>query len=662
MDNSISSTDRLMEINSMLRQGLATSALVGCNWLDEYNLWSADEKNSFDALLTITDSFNLNLAGDSCKVIPDDKNCLLFFDNIKLSVFYSQSLFQLGKKTVEQMTLARNPATKENILKIYFDFIEKCKKSKLLAPAVVILNDSAETQSVLHGVNTVDLYISYYVLLETLRCTSVESIFLLFTYWRITQNDNILKRLLNAISDYIKSYFYDYQNDPDMHLDYNIESLSIIKKLTVIQHWTELITFHTKGIMDKYKKLKWLLPVDILVDNFTITNQISKYEMLRYKLVFESDCNDDVKKKAICNHGYGVWIKTTDIMHILYEISKQLYHFSDNRIKQLNTNKKALLELQDNFLKLRDAYTGILFEHRAFYQNNRLQLNSSISETQEKDAIHVEKSIDDILQLTSGFINDDIDSLIKSKQQYIEHLSIFITEDREKKLDDYISKVAQKIQKSVKKLKIYDTLYAEITEDFKKYSEHLLSFSDIFCSLTSAEYLYSMYVKGIQDNNRFDYSCISIMYYMSLEEFVNKLVYTKYVDAVLDPNIATVFDPNNKNSYKKYVSHKTNFYDAKNKRMKRTCEIGNLGFLLEGINQETEFKAYLQNAFPKIDISRLITFGSKLKNVAHRRNLAAHGGNIITYAEVCADKLDVFSDKTEQYRGLILELLDILYT
>lgn len=660
MDTSRQSTERLKEINSMLRQGLASSLSVGCNWLDDYACWCDNENNSFDALLTITDSFNTEIAGDAFKLLPDDENCFLFFDNIKLSVFYSQSLRKLEKRTVEQIVCTRNPITKENILKSYFDFIEKCRKSKKLAPAVVLLNSAAESQSVLHGYNTVDLFITNHTMLETLRSTSVESIFLLFTYWRITQKESLLSQLLTSISDYFKSYFYAYK-DPDMHLDYDIRPLSIIKKLTVIQHWTKLITFHTKGIMEKYKELQWLLPLDILADSFSFANQISKYEMLKYKLAFESDTNETVQKKAVCNNSYGIWIKTTDIMHILYEISTLLYHLPDRNIKQFNTDKKTLLDIQDNYLKLRDEYTRILFKHRAFYQNNRENRNSAILESQEKDAVHVEKSIDDILQLTSGFLNDDIDALIKSKQQYIDHLSIFMTEDREKQLDEYITQVAKKIQKQVKELHIYDTLYAQVTEDFKKYSEHLLPFSDIFCSLVSAEFLYSKYVKGCPNNDKFDYSCISIMYYMSLEEFVNKLVYTKYVDAVLEPNKAVIIDKSDKVSYKRYLSHKTNFYDPKKHCMKRSCEIGNLGYLLEGISNESEFKLFLQATFSSIDINGLLAFGTKLKNIAPRRNSAAHGGNIITYAEVCADKFDVFSDKTEEYRGLILELLKVLY-
>lgn len=152
------------------------------------------------------------------------------------------------------------------------------------------------------------------------------------------------------------------------------------------------------------------------------------------------------------------------------------------------------------------------------------------------------------------------------------------------------------------------------------------------------------------------------MYYKSLEDFVNKLVYSRYVDVVLEPNKAVIINKNDKTAYKIFVSDKRKFYDSKNQCMKRTCEIGNLGFLLENINQETEFKAYLQTIFPSINIDSLIAFGRKLKGTAPFRNKAAHGNDIITYQEVCTDKIKVFSDNTEEYRGLILELLEILYS
>ena len=52
--------------------------------------------------------------------------------------------------------------------------------------------------------------------------------------------------------------------------------------------------------------------------------------------------------------------------------------------------------------------------------------------------------------------------------------------------------------------------------------------------------------------------------------------------------------------------------------------------------------------------------GIKLKTIAPRRNEAAHGGNYITYSEVCTDKKNVYDTSANTYKGLIKELLDII--
>ena len=60
-----------------------------------------------------------------------------------------------------------------------------------------------------------------------------------------------------------------------------------------------------------------------------------------------------------------------------------------------------------------------------------------------------------------------------------------------------------------------------------------MKYPKLFNSLVSAEYLYKQYVAGKEPNEQFDYSCISIMYYMALEDFANKLVYIPYAKDVL---------------------------------------------------------------------------------------------------------------------------------
>jgi len=435
-----------------------------------------------------------------------------------------------------------------------------------------------------------------------------------------------------------------------------MDSLTIISKLAIIMHWFKLITFHTKGLIKVYKKKGWLLPIDQLVDDYSIINQISKYEMLKYKIVFESDDNNTVKQKAICNHSYGVWIKTTDIVVITYDIARIIYGYSDESVKKLSTSRAALLELYDNMLKIRDVYTGIIFAHRAFYVDKRQDHNSQVLEAQERDAQRIIESIDDMLQITGGFLSDNIDDLLLAKQEYKNRLSIFMSEDQERKLDDYMVKVANKIKENVSKLSIYDRLYEATTDEFKKYAQNLLKFQNIFSSLVSAEYLYHQYVENKEPINKFDYSCISIMYYMALEDFVNKLIYTSYAEEILDPNDDLV-----KNDYKRYVSHRFKFYDKDNSCFKKSCEIGNLGHLLYNLSRETAFTDYLRNRYVGIDLKKMIEYGNKLINVAQRRNDAAHGGNLLSYDDVRYDKKKVYSNATDEYRGLILELFKLLF-
>lgn len=645
----------LSEIANHLREGLS-EITTDMNWLTWYEQWRNDDCHQFDGLLSISDSFKIHVAGDAMPLNQTDENCVLFFETISLSAFLSEALQVYTHKIVERVCKERNSERKVSEIDEYFAFIERCRDSHELAPAVVILNGCAEQQEILYAKSSIDLHISYWTLLELYQSYSVAAIYLRFTRWRISQERRDLKKLVDAFVQYIRAYFYDYDNNPDMHLNYPLDGLITIKKLAIIQHWIELITFRTEGIISEYKKRGWLLPVDLLVDRYILVNRISKYEMLQYKLVFCEDDDNTVRQKAICNHGYGVWIKTTDVVFIICDVARILYENANENVNRFHTSKSALLELYDNLLKLRDHYTGLLFSHRAYYQSKRKDYDSKIHSAQEEDAMWVGKSIDDVIQLTAGILDDDIDGLLQAKQSYIKRLSIYITEDQEHMLDEYIERVAQKIKGQVSKLSVYDTIYAATTEEFQAYALQLIKFPDIFSSLVSAEYLYQQYVEGKQPNLKFDYSCISIMYYMALEDFVNKLIYTPYAKEVLDVKSDEVYK-----DYKIYISSKSNFYDKKNKCYKKSCEIGILGYLLDALRTETVLQEFLQLKYGEINIDSLATYGIRLKSIAPRRNEAAHGGNLLTYEHVCTDKNEVYNRKNELYRGLILELLGILF-
>lgn len=101
------------------------------------------------------------------------------------------------------------------------------------------------------------------------------------------------------------------------------------------------------------------------------------------------------------------------------------------------------------------------------------------------------------------------------------------------------------------------------------------------------------------------------------------------------------------------------FWD-KRKRLKKSCEIGVLGYLFEAIKDEEYFEKFLKDTYQNISIDNLEQYGAKLKTVAPRRNEAAHGGNYLSYEDVRTDKDNVYN-VIDEYRGLILELLDIIF-
>lgn len=632
------------------------------NWLDEYDLWRKSDGNQFDSLLEVFNPFDLTNVGDKHIFDLSDQEDLLDLDVICMSAFLSEHLLSRSRQAFSDVRRERNRDNKLKIIEHYFEIVEGIIQSQNLGGCIVTLYSFAEKQMVLYGQRPLDLYASFFSLQENLRKRSTESLYLLFTYWRITKSKKALKNLVSSIIDYIQTYFEDFDRDPDMHLHYSMDGLIIIEKLTIISHWLKYIALHTDGIFDKYKELKWLAPVDRMADEIIETNQISRYEMHLYKRIFASDDAETVQKKAVCNHGYAIWIKTVDVMHIVCDIFQVLFRFSDEELKKMDTTRSAVLEGYDNMTKIRDYYTQKVFFHQVYYQLERQYFDSQVMDALEDDASRFADSVDDIIRFVGAIAGDDIESLLQAKQKYIKGLSQYISSEQEEKLDELTQQVIEKIKSTVQKLDVYDTLYRAVSNEFLPYSTTLMQHPQIFSSLVSAEYLYQQYVEKREANPKFDYSCISIMYYMSLEDFLNKLVYTPYVEEVLS-GISNTDLSNTQwrnGGAKDYVSNFFSFWDKKNRKFKTTCEIGVLGFLFEGINSEIYFSSFISRKYPKTDSQRIKALGTKLRNVAPRRNDAAHGGNYLTYEDVCADKGHVYNITVEEFEGLILELLDII--
>lgn len=659
-DMSSKEQEYMLNMQANIKSGLLALDIEE-NWLEKYEQWSNEPRNQFITLLMITDSFNPACAGDSYAYDSSDPSHMVDLDIMRMSVFLSERLMQLSRDVFSKVRTERNRDKKISIIDSYFRIVDDIVNSHELAGCIVTLNEAAEKQMVLQGSRSVDLYVAFYSLRELLRKETTESLFLLYTYWRITKSRKSLKALINAIIDYIQVYFEDFDHDPEMHLHYPLDGLMTVKKMAVVCHWLEIIAFHTEGIFEKYKDLKWLAPVDTMADDIIETAQISKFEMLNYKRIFHNDDNETVRKKAIGNHSYAIWIKTVDVMHVFCDVCQALYHYSDEELRKMNTKKAAMLELYDNMTKIRNHYTSKVFFHQVYFELERKYYDSQVVNALEEDAGLMAESVDDVLAYVEAISSDDIENLMQAKVRYISKLAEFTTEEQEQKLDDLTNQIVEKIKDTISKKAVYNELYKAVSLEFAPYAVALMQHPQIFSSLVSAEYLYSQYVEKREPNDRFDYSCISIMYYMSLEDFINKLVFIPYANEILSKiDRKNSKDWNWKNTEgKKYVSDFSKFF-LKNGKPKDSCEIGPLGYLFEGVEEEEFFRKYLADTFKIDDLGRVKAFGTKLRDVAQRRNDAAHGGNYLTYDTVCSDRNNVYNTVVE-YKGMILELMAILF-
>ena len=625
-------------------------------WVEEYDHWK--KENQYNAIKRYIDPLNPVIAGD-IYFKTNEPECVLLFETITLSIFYSHVMQKYEKETLERVYKEKLPERKIQLCEAYIDFVNLCKNDQRMALATVLLHELSVSHVFMRcdkRSNDTDTYLYFMSLMEIYKGYSVGSIYLQFTYWRITQEKKHLRRLTASLISYFQSYFTDFDKDPDLQLNYPMEGMTIVKKLTLIGHWVEVIKYHTEQLFEEYKKRKWLVPLDILTDGHLILPTFSSGELLKFKLLFEREENNTVIQIAVCNHRYAVWIKTTDVIQVYCEIIRMLYYCSEDRLRKSFTSKKEMLDLYDKVLRITDDYMGIIFAHKVYYKTQRQQFDSKAIGEQEEAAIRINRSIDDMLQITGSILDDSIEDLLLAKQRYLNRLEIFMTEDQEKQLDDYMDRVIAKLKENIKKLDAFNILYASITNEFSQYARALLKYPDIFSSLVSAEYLYNQYVLNSIPNTQFDYSCISIMYYMALEDFTNKLLYTMYATNVLDNNNFI-----NQNNFKLYISDRKRFGNIDKKSFKKSCEIGNLGHLFYGLSHETEYEKYLRSQYPSIDIQRLIQFGKSLINIAPRRNDAAHGGNLISYQDVCVDKQEIYNTSVNQSRGLILELFSIVF-
>jgi len=631
-------------------------------WSIKYNNWNSLPENHFQNLLRIDNPFNIIVNGDA--IIFDgetiyfdiDNNGRMAIENIKKAIFIANEFYLKEHFVIEASYKKSNPDDKLKIIKDYFEFIDNKIRDIDVMCAYKILADASEQQYVLDGpFRQLDIYKYFYMLHEIIYKYSIETVYLLYTLWRITKDKKDLKRFLESAGAYITTNFESFSEIyKEMHFDIKIENLIIEKKINIICFWLYHIADIVDDLMDQYSKMNWITPRDRILDLEIITTQISRFEMFQKNFIYYNLDEKTVTKRAFAEHGYSLWVKSVDLFHMCKDVLRILNQ-NNNCLETYRLNPSEILDYFEKISHITEYYKNLLFEHNTFYDNKREKFNAIKLEAEEKNATIIRDSIDDILQVTSFILDDNIDGLMYAKQKFIQRISRFISNDQIILLDKYTDEIAKKIKNSIQNEEDYDEIYYQIRSDFNQYNKDILQhYNGILDSLASAEFLYEKYLKEKNANSNFDYSCISIMYYMSLEDFLNKIVYTPYAENILAPNKRDALGPNNK-KYAKNIS-----YFRNGKTIRRTCELGPIGHLLKDIKEEQYFLEYIEKNFPNSNLNLINEFGDKIIKISPKRNNAAHGGNIITYDEAFSDKLNVYEkDDIEQFRGLIKELLKL---
>lgn len=646
------------QTSQLIRATLEGIVFDGESWLERFNAWNDDEHNRLVGLLYNIDPYNLEIAGDNMAFDYMDADCPLLANIISMALFTCISFKEHEKNTIAKVFSEKNPDTRVQIINEYFKFIDSSMKNTGINKVIVLMNDEAERQSVFYSrYRYYDSYVHFDALREVLRGETVESIYLQYTLWRLTQDKQSLKKLVSQIKNYLKTYYYAFE-DPELDFSRLLEGLPISRKLEIITRWMELIGFYTKGIFEEYQKREWLSASDQIMDAYHTPNQISRFALLNCKSKNRDDDDKTVLQKAICGSSYIIWVKTADIYTILCDLFRILYGKSEQDLKRMSLSKKTVLAQFDTLCKVRNNYISFIFRHSAFYEASREKFSLSGLKAEEESAKIITSSIDDLLDVTSSIVDDDIAGLMSAKQRYLSRISSYLAVDYRAQLGQYMDQVAAKMKEKLSKLAAFDTIFSSVSDDFLPFASLWVRHKEILYSLVSAEYLYGEYIKGHEEIDRFDYSCVSILYYMALEDFANKLLYIPYMNDVLIPNAEDVIRkkaPGYVTDSKYYVGN------WKLCQFKGTLEIGPMGYLLEGIDRLPKLEEYLKIKYPNINTTSVKRFGTSLLSIKDRRNEAAHGGNLIRYSDAKEDKENVyFSNEAEEIRGLIKALLEML--
>lgn len=645
-----------------------------------YKEWFENNGLKFETMMLVPeDPFSSDTEGIVAveKFDPSQTDDVCMADNINRAVFFLSELYDDRKRICEMIYLENIPEKKKELLeKNYYSDFQMFNTSHIVYK---IINNAAVLGMVLEDFDVIDAHVFFELSDALANRYTVEDAYIGFSLWRLSGEKKHIKSTLRAVDNFVIQYMYPFADMPGARNILNpITTGKIYERLAIISSKFMVSSVAAEIVYTKASKSGvWNeeLYANETDDNRIIQRTVSSYSLLIAKFLYGEKDEQFIKDRVFLSNLYKVLCKGNDVLLILCEIARIMDDFDENEKKRYLITSKDTRELYRIMLMMKDKYQECVFRNSKYFDEKRkkydirklqadeyrleelakqaLKYEQIIEKMKEANKKEIQEIVDDHLLLTSSFLKNDIDSLMQAKRQYLNKIKVFATDIQIRRLEEFVSQLKKKIEETVEIQDEYEKFYEYVTGDFSAYANKLLKYPTLFNSLVSAEYLYDRFIIKREEVDGFDYSCVSIMYYMALEEFINKLLYIPYRNNVLIKNKSDLFGSS------KYLSRASSYMRGDD--LKPLCELGPLAFLLKNISKTSEFKSFVQKEFAikEDQISNIKSLGQRLLNNVQKRNDAAHGGMNITYSVARGDKGIVYPNDIDVARGLLREFLQL---
>lgn len=601
-------------------------------------------------------------------------------DSINRAVFYLQTVVKRKRDICERLYFRR---IKDDVVdKIILEhYLETTGFNGDNAVCDVISQYAAMGMVVWNSTTTVDA-VAWYDLADALaEGYAIEDIYINYKLWHIIGEKRYLKKVLQAADKYIVNYLTAMVHPHAIaKVEEPIKNRKTIERLALLMSKILMVTEGAKMVYKNAQKYgDWSKEdfVQEIDDDVLLTKTTSFFGLLMARMYYYDKDEEYVKNRVLLLSSYRALCKANDLIQILVSIAEELNGLSENELDAYYASKKDAEDLYSLALMAGDEYQALVYQNVEVLKDKRRRLNLSKADfaKSSEEILHEQKAkyeaviadqskkhrgeisdiVDSTLELTKGFIEDDLESLMRARSEYLIRIQPYATELQIRKMEDFIYQLADKIEKKTTGESDYSRQCERVAEDLSRYAGKLFKYPSILNTLVSAEILYNEFIVMKPEREGFDYSCISIMYYLALEEFANKVLYIPYKEKVLDNHLSEI------NRSRQYLDRPDSYF--RGARLKTSCELGPISHLLISASKVQCFKAFLISEFGVTEdrIKEITQYGKKLLDGSRNRNHAAHGGESVSYSSACNDKKIVYPEDVEEARGLLKELLGLLW-